>query len=329
MASADYPQMVNLQSASQQMAAVQLVNDLADGSPTALVQVTTRAPQNTLSVYVFGCTMQQRQPQLIRLFSQQGLVQGRVELTAQHTLLTEARDTLLPSDVTPFLQPLQQNVYQEYSWQQNAFVQVPFVGFYPVTSKTEASALQQSANDGQKLPWNDPVTTALQMSKDLLQWATAPQAQLLSHTGDTAVVELTKQNPHIALTVTLRQLVQQSSAGLWFVIDARTKGMLVAQSGTLNAPLTVSSKSPLRFSGANALVDGITTATLFDHTMTPVSQANAVPLDVHADSSYTGTLSYTNLTHGQQGVLLIESLPRPRNFIKESGQILLSSVILN
>lgn len=329
LSAADYPQLVHLQPQSQQMLAVQFVDRLAGASQAALIQVKNHNTQHTLDVYVFGCAMRQQRPQLTRLFSQQGLVQGMVELTPEHTLITKSLDTRLPAGMTPFLQPLQQNVYHEYSWQQQGFTQIPFPGFYPVTSRTEASALQRSANDGQNLPWNDPVSTALQMSKDLLQWSPDPQAQLISHTGDTAIVTLTEQSPHVVLAVTLKQLIQPDSGGLWFVTDARTRGMLLTNPGTLNQPLATSLSSPIHFSGANALIDGQTTATLFDHTMTPVGQATSIPVQVHQDSSYAGTLTYANLVHGEQGVLLIKSMPQTENLGREDGQVLLCGVILN
>lgn len=325
---ADYPQVVHLQAPGQEMAAVQLVDNLAGASQAALVQVTNHMGPRTLDVYVFGCTMRRQRPQLTRLFTQQGLVQGTVELTPEHTLITKALDIRLSASLIPFLQPLQQNVYHEYAWQQNGFMQVPFPGFYPVTSRAEANALQQSADDGQNMPWNDPVTTALQMSKDLLQWFPDPQAQVLSRTGDTAVISLTRQSPHVVLVITLKQLVQHDSAGLWFVTDARTRGMLLTNPGTLDQPLAISQSSPIHFSGASALLDGQTTATLFDHTLAPISQATDVPLQVRRDSSYTGTLSYANLASGQQGVLLIKSMPKAENFASESGQMLLTGVIL-
>lgn len=329
MSLANYPQAVDLQSQNQEMAAVQMANDLDGGAPAALVQILNHTVQNTLDVYIFGCSMEQHQPRLTRLFTQRGLIQGGVKLTPQHTLLTKMLDTSISANVVPFLQPLQQNVFHEYAWQQGGFVQVPFVGFYPVTSRAEAEALQQNANNGENLPWNDPVSTALQMSKDLLQWPNDPQAQLLSHTGDTARVGLTQQSPHTILVVTLKQLVQTNGAGLWFVTDARTKGMLLTSPGTLDQPWQPSVNSPMHFSGANALIDGHTTATLFDHTMTPVSQATNVPLTVHRDSSYSGTLTYANLAKGQQGLLFIQSMPQPQNLGKESGQMLLTGVILN
>jgi hypothetical protein len=329
MASADYTRAVNLQPDNQVMAAVQMVNELDNGAPAALVQVTGNTTPQTLDVYIFGCTMRQNQPHLAQLFRQKGLVRGTVTLTPQHTLLLASLDTRILPSAIPFLQPLQQNIYHEYTWRQGAFVQLAYPGFYPVSSRSEAEELQQSANDGQIVPWNDPVSTALQMSKDLLQWSPDPQAQLVSHVADTAVVQLTKQSPHVVLVVTLKQLLQNNTTGLWFVTDARTKGMIITRSGTLNQALPSPQSSPLQFSGANALVDGETTATLFDHTMTPISQATKVSLTVHADSSFSGSIPYSNLSSGQQGILLISSMPKTENLDKESGQLLLTGIILN
>jgi hypothetical protein len=327
--SADYPQVVKLQPENQEMAAVQMVNSLVNGAPAALVQVTTNATPQTLDVYVFGCTTQQNQPRLTQLFSQQGLIRGTVTLTPQHTLLIENLDTKLSPTMIPFLQPLQQNIYHEYAWRQGRFAQMAYPGFYPVSSRSEAEDLQQSANAGQTLPWNDPVSTALQMSKDLLQWSPDPQAQLISHNADTAVVQLTEQSPHVVLVVTLKQLLQSNATGLWFVTDARTKGMIITRAGTLNQALPSPQSSPLQFSGANALIDGQTTATLFDHTMTPISGASNIPLTVKSDSTYSGSLPYSNLLSGQQGILLISSMPQTQNLNKESGQMLLTGIILN
>ncbi|HEY0755939.1 MAG TPA: hypothetical protein VGD98_18420 [Ktedonobacteraceae bacterium] len=327
--SANYPQIIKLQPENQEMAAVQMANSLDNGEPAALIQVTTNSEPPILDVYVFGCSLQHSQPRLTQLFSQKGLVHGTAALTAQHTLLVANTDTRLSPSVLPFLQPLQQNVYHEYAWRQNTFVQMTYAGFYPVSSRSEAEELQHNANNRQLLPWNDPVSTALQMSKDLLQWSTNPQTQLISHVADTAVVQLTEQSPHIVLVVTLKQLIQNNASGLWFVTDARTKGMIITRADTLDQALPSPQSSPLHFSGANALIDGQTTATLFDHTMTAVKQASNIPVTVHADSSYSGSISYSDLVAGQQGVLLISSMPTEDNLSKESGQILLTGIILN
>ncbi len=328
--STDYPQVVHLQPASQAMSAIQMVNSLDNGAPAALVQVTDNtATQPTLTTYVFGCTMQKNQPQLTRLFDQQELVHGSVTLTPRHTLLISNLDTGIAPGVIPFLQPLQQNIYHEYAWQQGKFVQIPYPAFYPVSSRAEAQQLQQSANAGQNMPWNDPVSTAIQMSRDLLQWSPDPQAQLVSRNADTALVQLTHQSPHIVLMVTLKQLVQTGTSGLWFVTDARTKGMVVSRAGEITQALPSPQSSPIQFGGANALVDGHTTATLFDHTMTPIGQATDIPVIVQSNSSYSGSITYSNLASGQQGVLLISSMPLTENLNRESGQMILTGIILN
>ena len=330
MGAADYTQAVGLQTPEQSMSAIQMVNNLDGGAPAALVQVTNNGSQPTLDVYIFGCIMQARQPRLIRLLAEQGLAQGTIELTPENTLITARLDNKLPPSAVAFLQPLQENVYEEYSWQANHFAQVPFAGFYPVASQTEAEALQNGFNEGEKnVLWNDPVATALQMSKDLLQWSNATQSHLVSQTETEALVELTAQNPQIILDVTLKRLIQPDKNGLWFVTDARSPGILLTQSGTLNQPFQPSVTSPIIFSGANVLVDGHTTATLFDHTLTPIEQTTGIPLDVRPDGTYTGSIPYANLISGQQGVLCVQSLPLPQNDQKEAGQIVITGVLLN
>lgn len=328
MSSTDYTQAVHLQPASQQMGAVQMISDVTAGVPAALVQVTTHNPQNTLDIYVFGCTIEHNQPHLNLIFSQHGLAQGTVELTPAHTLLTTALDTKLSLDTIPLLQPLQQNIYREYAWHAGHFTQVLFPAFYPVASWAEAEALQQGFNNGQQVLWHDPLATSQQMVKDLLQWSTTPAARLASQTGNTAVVELTSQSPRMIIEVTLQQIIQPGSNGLWFVTDARTRGMLLTQKGTLNEPFPQTVTSPISLNGANALTDGHTSVSLFDHTLTPVSKATNVPLTVQSNSAYAGTLTYSGLLPGQQGLLLIESLPTAQNEEKEPGQLLLTSVIL-
>lgn len=329
MNSTDYTQAVGLQPASQQMGAIQILNGLIPGTPVALVQVTTPKQQNALNVALFSCSLEHNQPHMQQVFSLQGLAQGTAELTSEHTLLTSALDTNLSPDEIPLLQPLQQNIYREYAWQAGHFVQMRFPAFYPVMSKNEAQVLQQGFNNGQQMPWHDPLATSQQMVKDLLHWSTAPSASLVSQTGNTALVELASQHPHMTVEVTLQQLIQTGTNGLWFVTDARTKGMLLTRPGTLNEPFPQSVTSPISLNGANALIDGHTSATLFDHTLTPLSQATNIPLKVQPNSAYTGTLTYSGLLPGQQGVLLIESLPTAQNEAKEPGQLLLTSVILN
>ena len=326
--SADYTQAVHFQPATQQMSAVQMISDLTQGAPAALVQVTTRGQQKTLDTYVFGCSLDHGQPHLRQLFSQEGLAQGTLTLTPNRTLLVSTLDTSLSPDTIPLLLPLQQNIYREFAWRDGHFVQQLFPGLYPVASRAEAQALQENYNNGQQVLWHDPLATALQMAKDLLNWSTPPTARLVAQQGDTAQVELSSQHPRMTVEVTLRQLVQPGSNGLWFVTDARTKGLLLTRAGSTSEPLPPIVSSPVQFSGADALIDGHTSATLFDHTLTPLHDAAAVPVSVQPDSEYAGTLTYATTLHNQQGVLLVESLPQAQNQDKEEGRLLLAGVIL-
>lgn len=325
----DYTQVVHLQTQSQQMSAVEFVSGLDGGAPATLVQVTHNDAQNTLDTYVFGCVMHNQQPQLQTLFSQQGLAQGTVEVSQAQTLITGEVDTHLLAQNIAFLQPLQQNVYREYAWQNGNFTQVMFPGLYPVTSRAEAEALQQESNNGQNMPWGDPLVTAQQMTKDLLQWAQTPTGTILENNGSTARVLLTSQSPHLALIVTLSRLVENDAKGLWFVTGAHTQGATLdtveQKLGIPTQPVT----SPLTFAGTSLLTDGPATTTLFDHTLTPLAGANGVKLQVKRDGTYTGNLTYENIASGQQGVLAVESVPQPRNNQKELGQVLLVSLLLS
>jgi hypothetical protein len=224
---------------------------------------------------------------------------------------------------------MQQNIYREFTWQGNHFTQLPFAGFYPVSSKTEAQILQQSKLGANDLPWHDPIATSVQMSKDLLQWSETPQSRLISQTSTEAVVELTRQHPQSVVNVTLKRLLQPNKNGLWFVTDARSPGLLLSEPDKLNQPLRTSVTSPIAFSGANVLIDGQTTVTLLDHTLTPLDQANSLPLNIRPDSTYTASLPYAHLLSGQQGVIVIRSRPLQQNEEQESEQILLRGVLLN
>jgi len=53
-----------------------------------------------------------------------------------------------------------------------------------------------------------------------------------------------------------------------------------------------------------------------------------VSLQVNADGTYTGTLSYTTPDPGQEGILLIQSLPQSANDAIEQGQALLEPILL-
>ncbi len=334
----DYTKSVGLQN-GEQIAAIASANQLDDGSSAELVQVMHSDAQHTLDVYLFGCTIHQNQPGLTTLFVQHGLINGSVEISPANTLITGTLDTSLSADASALLLPSQQYIYHEYAWQGNALQQVIFPGFYPVTSRAEAEALQQQANSGQTLPWSDPLATAEAMAKDLLQWPTTsdPQNIVLSNNGTTAQVSLAQQNPPLALDVTLERLVQQNSKGLWFVVAAHTQGITAGLDGQDMTSLPQANPqaspqplapSPLTLQGTGALVDGQSTATLFDHTLSPISSASGVSLQVNADGTYSGSLTYTTLIPGQEGVLLIESLPQAANDAVEQGQVLIAPVLL-
>ncbi len=324
---ADYTHIINFQPQTQQMAAVQIVKGFSGKAPAALVQVLTPKALNRLDVYAFSCSIQNKQLRLVRIFEQNGLVQGSAEFSKTQTLITETLDSHISSSNIPFLQPLQQNIYREYAWHENRFVQTLFPGFYPVASRLEAEALQQNANNGQHTPWNNPLVTTLQMSKDLLQWSKA-QVQLLYQSKDTALVELSDQAPHMLVQVTLKRLIQRNQKGIWFVTDARSRGILLTSPDSLNDPFQTSVTSPVRIGGDDVLIDGHTFATLFDHALRPIAAANKIPLKIQSDSTYTATIPYTHLVPNQQGLLLIESLPQTQNNHLEQGQLLLTSVLL-
>ena len=316
----DYTKYIQFDPSSQQVGAIQYVDALLNGQPAALIQVTDA--QHTLDVYVYGCIMRQKTPTLTVLLKQQGLVQGTISLSKANTLVLGERDTLLSQDMTAVLQPMQQNLYQEYRWQNGAFVQVAFPGLYPVTDRSEAEALQDQANNGASLPWTDPQITATQMAKDILQWsASSYQEKVLDNDGTTAHVLLEQTQPAMAVTVTLTRLVQNNAQGLWFVTGAQTQGITLAQA-PFSAPVT----SPLTLHGIVATKDGQATATLFDHTLTAISSLNNTTLSVTNDGSFTGSILYSNNKQIQQGLLLIENVPSSKS--SEAGQMLLTSVLL-
>jgi hypothetical protein len=320
--STDYGAAVHLQPGKQEMEAVQTANQLTGKQPSVLVQVMNTGPQQKLDVYVFGCTVRKHAPVLTTLLAQRGLVQGNASISVANTLVTSEQDTSLPAQVVAVEQPLQQNIYREYIWRNGALVQVAFPGLYPVVSRSEAEQLQQQANAGQPLAWSDPLATAEQMAKDILKWPdTNPQDTVLSKNSLTARVLLIEQSPHMAVTVTLQRLVQQDNQGLWFVTAAQTQGITLDQS-QLTAPAT----SPISLRGTAVLADGQTTATLFDHTLTPISLLNNATLNANARGSYSGSVFYANSLSNQQGLLLIQSLPPAGS--QEAGQMLLTSVLL-
>lgn len=318
--SVDYTKYVQYNPTTQQLGAIQYVDALLGGQPAALVQVMDA--QHTLDVYVYGCVLQQHTPMLTVLFKQQGLVQGTISLSKANTLILGERDTLLPQDMTAVLQPMQQNLYQEYRWQHGSFVQVAFPGIYPVTDRSEAEALQAQSNNDASLPWTDAQITAQQMAKDILQWSSGNyQEKLLDNDGTTAHVLLQQQQPAMAVTVTLSRLLQNDAKGLWFVTHAQTPDITLEQAQFLS-PVT----SPLALHGIVATKDGQATVTLFDHTLTAMSSLSNASLHVLADGSFTGSVLYSNNKQVQQGLVLIENIPPAGS--SETGQLLLTSALL-
>jgi hypothetical protein len=318
----DYTHVVHLQVKTQEMGAIQFVNQLVGGQPAVMVQVNSTDAQQALDVYVFGCLQQHRQFKLTTLFSQRKLPQGTVSISPDNTLITSALDTNQPAQESALEQPLQQNIYREYLWQHHTFVQVAYPSLYPVASLTEAEALQQQADNGQSLPWSDPLDTAEQMAKDLFHWpGNDPQDSILSNDGTTARVQLVQQNPSITVIVTLKRLIQQNSGGLWFVVGAQSSGISLEQPQPLQAVA-----SPIILNGTGALADGTITTALFDHALAPLAFTNTAPTSIDSSGNFTATLSYGNIAPDQEALLLIESLPP--NGSSENGQLLLAKVIL-
>jgi hypothetical protein len=322
LSTTDYTKIVQLQPQTQTMGAIQFVNQVAGGQPATLVQVTGTNAQQTLDAYVFGCATKNHHLTLTTLFAQHGLIQGTVSTSAANTLVTSTLDTSISPQNTVLEEPLQQNIYREYRWQHGAFVQITFPGLYPVTSRSEAEALQQQANSGQPLPWSDPVLTAQQMAKDIFKWSDGgTQNTVLSNNGTIAQVQLVEQSVPMTVTVTLKRLIQQNKTGLWFVVAAQTNGI------TLNTTNLVKPiASPMNITGSNALADGTTTATIFDHTLTPLSLLNDPTLKVDTSGNYSGSLYYSNAMHDQEGLVLVQSLPPSGSM--EVGQLILAKVLL-
>jgi hypothetical protein len=322
LSTTDYTKIVHLQAKTQTMGAIQFVNQVTDGQPATLVQVIGNSAEHPLDAYVFGCKTSRHHLTLTTLFAQHDLIQGTVATSAANTLVTSTLDTTLPPQNSVLEEPLQQNIYREYAWQHGAFTQITFPALYPVTSRSEAEALQQQANSGQPLPWSDPVLTAQQMAKDILKWSDGgSQNTVLSNNGDTAQVQLVEQSLPMTVTVTLKRLIQPGKTGLWFVVAAQTSGITL-HTANLAQPIP----SPMNVSGSNALADGTTTATIFDHTLAPLSLLDDPILKVDTSGNYSGSLFYTNAMHDQEGLLLVESLPPSGS--TEIGQLILAKVLL-
>ncbi len=317
----DYTKYVAFRPQQQTIGAIQFINQLV-GQPAVLVPVTSNSTPPTLDVYVYGCTTQQHTPALTLLFKQQGLVGGSVSVTSAQTLLLGSMDTSLSAQ-DMVMQPAQQsNIYHEYRWQQGSFVQIPFPGLYPVLSRGEAEILQQQANSGQQLPWSDPLVTAQQMARELLQRsATDAGDMVLDNDGTTAHVRLVQRYPALTLTVTLTRLIQHNTSGLWFVTNVQTPG-LTLQQNTLTPKIT----SPLALQGTTTLLGGKATVTLFDHTLSPIQTLAPPTFRIAADGNYTGSIVYNTNQTDQPGLLLIEITPPAGS--PASAQVLLQNIII-
>lgn len=318
----DYTQIVPVQPKTQRMAAVQFVNDVTGGQPSALIQVEDLSSQQKLDVYLYDCTRQQDKPTLNLIFKQQGLIKGSVDITQTHTLSIGQIDTTLPADSDALLLPLQQNVFQEYAWQNGSLHQLTFPGLYPVTSRSEAEALQDEANNGQTLPWSDPLATARQMAQDLFQWPDKSiQATLKDKSGNEAHVLLEKKGAHIEVTVTLDRLIQADNKGLWWVTNAQTPGITLDQT-QFNSPLS----SPLQIQGTIVPTHEKITATLFNHTLAAIPLQNGNNLQSDSAGHFSGTLTYDNIFPDQPGLLMITVYPKADD---DDGRLFLTNLTLD
>ena len=319
----DYTKIVPLSVKTQQMEAIQFVDAVTGGQPTALIQVNSTGPQQKLDAYIYGCRQRSQQPTpiLTQLFKQQGIINGIINITQMHTLSVEQADNTLPTDSDTLLQPLQQNVFQEYAWRNNALSQVSFPGLYPVTSRSEAEALQDDANHGQVLPWANPLTTATQMARDLFQWPVKLiHGVLRDSSGTEAHVILEEKGINIQIAVSLNRLIQSNDKGLWSVTSAQTPGISLDQT-RFSLPLT----SPISIQGTMNPTQGKITTTLFNHTLTAIQLTNHPDLYVDQNGQFSGTLAYTNIFSDQPGLLLVTAYPKNP---QEEGYLFLTNMLL-
>ncbi|MBE3560818.1 MAG: hypothetical protein IMW89_16595 [Ktedonobacteraceae bacterium] len=316
----DYTKIVQRRVSTQSLGNVQFVEQLLDGQPAALVPVIDSSPEHQLDVYIYGCVLQHGRPALTLLFKHQGIVQGSVSVTQAGTLSIGSLDPTHSQDISTLVNPLQQHVYREYAWRNGAFVQIPFAGLYPVTSQAEAEALQEQASNGEPLPWTDPLATAEQMARDILQLSDF-KGSLQDNDGRTAHVLLVQQQSHLEIPITLMRLVQSDESGLWFVTHAQTRGITLDQS-----PLQHPVSSPITIRGTVEPAQKQTSIMLFDHALTPMYTLNKPSLTIRQDGQYECTITYTNRVPNQQGLLLIKTQPQEKS--SASGQLLLTNILL-
>lgn len=318
----DYTKYLQLNSKTQQMDAVQFIPQLTNNKPSALVEVTNSDEHHSLDVYVYGCTMQKRIPTISLLFKQQGLTQGTVIVSKANTLITAMLDTTLAPELLSTIEPMQQNVYQEYRWQNNRFTQVLFPSLYPVTSRAEAEILQERASNGETLPWNDALATAEQMAKDLFQWAESdPHDAIIDANQSVAHVQLFHAATNTQVTVTLERLIQPAQNGLWFVTTAKTTGITL-DTTSFSAPMV----PPITVKGTTTGTSSTLNVTVFDHILSPLQGLNTTVMTTQP-RAYQLATSFNNTASGQEGVMLITATPFAN--ATEQGQLLLTPILLN
>ena len=336
----DYTKHLPPLSSTQEIAAIQDVNELIDGRPATMLQVTDTQQSAQLDLYIYGCRMQNHKPSLSLLFQQQHIPQGTASLTRAHTLSICQVDSTIKPDTAAQLLPLQQNIFHEYRWYQNAFIPIQFPALYPVTSRAEAEALQDEAKAAIGSTWSDPVMTTRQMAADLLHWSENDYtANLQDKNMTTAHVALLNEKLHMNVTATLTRLIQTDANGLWFITAAQTPDVTLDQASL--TPVSISQPelaqnqtgqtftTPLIVQGTMQQAKGHINMQLFDHTLTALQLAQDPPLssiDFQPDGHFKGTLYYTPGPLQQSGLLLIQNLP---DNDRDNGQLLLTIVQLN
>lgn len=303
-----------------EIGAIQFVNQLVGGQPAVLVPVQGTHGSHLLDIYIYGCAPTGQVQTPILLFKRQGLPEGSVAVSAASTLLLSYTDTTLSKQALEQLEAWQQDIYQEYRWQNGMFIQTIFPGLYPVITRHEAELLQHRWDNGDMLPWHDPLITAQQMARDLLHWSDIDfSSTLVDLSATTAHIVLRHQHPLLTLQVTLQRLIQQDSDGLWFVTSAQTPGI------TLDRPLLQDPQSsPLTLSGTSPTHTTVFSVSLFDHTLTEFSTL-APPQFTLASRRYTGTVLYMNSVSNQPGLLLLEQSPANNH---GEGQLVLQGMLL-
>lgn len=320
----DYTKIITLKP-GQQMAAIQITHAITGGQPSALVQVDENDPQQKIDVYLYGCHLVQGIPTPNLLFQQQGLIQGSVAITPVHTLCIGLLDTTLkPDDSETLLVPQQQNIYREYAWQNGALQQITFPGLYPVTSRSEAMALQDETQSGQQMiPWNDPLATTEQMAQDLFHWQNKEiSGTIQDNNGGDAHVQLEQKITHQHILVSLSRLIQHDSRGLWFVTGAHTPGITLDQSTFANV-LT----SPITLEGALTAAHDPIAVTLFNHALNTIHLRTGDKIQPNNDNTFKGSITYDKIFPNQSGLLLLQTKPEPAS--KENGYLYLTSVLLS